>query len=404
MPIVTVRSLTDHKRAVSAALARNPALDVLIADAVGGTLAEDIIAPRDLPAVPVAACDGYAVASADVQSESTTLVVSHDVSFDDRSPRTHVPGTAARVPSGAPLPRGADAVVPSSRTDLGVARVAISGAVDSGQYVTGAGAYVRAGTVVVDAGTQLGPRQVGVAAALGRPRLTVHPVPRVVILSVGDELIDPGARRPGGGVPDANSHVLAGLVREAGAQAFRVGPVPDEPLALRRAIEDQLVRADVLLTTGGLSGGPRDTVPQVMQRLGSFELVDVALSPGGRQGLGAIDMGDRHIPVVSLSGTPAAAVVGFEACVWPALRDMCGYAQRERDTYMATVGEPWTATEGAVTATPVRITRHDGGRIAEALGDGSLTLDALAQADALAWTGPETGHVETGMRIHCSRW
>ncbi|WP_161794556.1 molybdopterin molybdotransferase MoeA [Demequina globuliformis] len=400
---MTVHSLADYKRVVSAALGRNPALDVLIADAVGGTLAEDVVAARDLPAAPVSACDGYAVAAADVTADHA-LVVSHDVSFDDRSPRTHVPGTAARVPSGGPLPRGADAVVPSDRTDGGVARVIIDGHVTPGQNVRPEGSDVRAGEMLVAAGTRLGPRQVAAAAAMGRPRLRVHPVPRVVIVAVGDELIDPGARRPGGGVPDANSHLLAGLVRDAGAQAYRVGPVPDEPLALRAALEDQLVRADVLLTTGGLSQGTRDTVASVMARLGNFELSDVALYPGRRMGLGAIDMGPRHIPVVALPGSPAAAAVMFEACVRPALRDMCGFHQRERDAMVATVGQGWSAREGHVNAVPVALRRTDEGRVATPIGDGTLSLASLAKADALAWTGPETAEVEPGMRVHCSRW
>ncbi|WP_160297468.1 molybdopterin molybdotransferase MoeA [Demequina flava] len=400
---MTVHSLADYKRVVHAALGRNPVLDVLIADAVGGTLAEDVVAMRDIPEIPVAACDGYAVTATDVAG-GPSLVVSHDVSFDDRSPRTHVPGTAARVPSGAPLPRGADAVVPSDHTDGGVARVAITGEVVAGQYVRGAGSDVRAGEMLVSAGTRLGARQVAAAAGLGRPRLKVHPVPRVVIVAVGDELIDPGARRPGGGVPDADSHLMAGLVRDAGAQAFRVGPVPDDPLRLRAALEDQLVRADVLLTTGGLSQGTRDTVASVMRRLGEFDVADVALNPGKRLGLGSIDIGTRHIPVVSLPGSPAAAAVAFEAVVRPALRDMCGFHQRERDALVATVGQGWSTLEGSVNAVPVTLTRTDEGRIAVPLDDGQLSLASLAQADALAWTGPDTTEVEPGMRVHCSRW
>lgn len=400
---MTVHSLVDYKRVVAAALGRNPVLDVLIADAVGGTLAEDVVAVRDQPAGPVAACDGYAVAAGNV-TPAAPLVVSHDVSFDDRSPRTHVPGTAARVPSGAPLPRGADAVVPSEHTDGGVARVVIDGEVEPGQWVRDAGSDVHAGEVLVSAGTRLGPRQVAVAAALGRPRVKVHPVPRVVIAAVGDELIDPGARRPGGGIPDADSHLLAGLVRDAGAQVFRVGPVPDDLLGLRAALEDQLVRADVLITTGGLSQGERDTVAQVMGRLGEFEIADVGLHPGGRMGLGSIDAGPRHVPVVSLPGNPGAAAVAFEAVVRPALRDMCGFHQRERDALVATVGAGWATQPGGVNAVPVTLQRTDEGRIATPVGDGRLSLTALAQADALAWTGPDAGVIEPGMRVHCSRW
>ncbi|WP_284327752.1 molybdopterin-binding protein [Demequina litorisediminis] len=240
---MTTRSLADHHAAVSQALIPNPAMDVLIADAVGGTLAEDIVAREPVPAFAVAQFDGYAVLAADVSGARgdapAVLPVSYDIDFATRSPRTHIPSTAARIPSGAPLPRGADAVVALAATDGGVARVAVGVPVAPGQGVLPVGADVAAGTVLATAGTRLGPRQVAAAAALGMPRLRVHPVPRVVVLAVGDEIIDPGARHRGAEVSDANSHLLAGLIRRAGAQAFRVGPVPDEPRALRAAIEDQ---------------------------------------------------------------------------------------------------------------------------------------------------------------------
>ncbi|WP_159449143.1 gephyrin-like molybdotransferase Glp [Demequina sp. NBRC 110055] len=400
---MTTRSLADHLAAVAQALVPNPVMDVLIGDALGGTLADDVVARHAVPPYAVAARDGYAVSSGDL-SRGTVLPVSYDIDFSSRSPRTHIPGTAARIPTGALVPRGADAVVAADDTDRGVARVAFDAPIAAGVGVLAAGSEVEAGTRVVAAGTRLGPRQVAAAAALGLPRLRVHPVPRVVVLAVGDELIDPGARSVGGEVTDANSHLLTGMIRRAGAQALRVGPVPDAPAALRAAIEDQMVRADVIVTTGGLSDGPRDTVASVMSRMGAFEVVDLEVRPGGRQGLGSLEFGDRRLPVVSLPGNPGAAAIGFEACVRPALRAMCGYASRERETVAARATRSWSVPGGAIRATPVTLEDVDGESLVTPLLSDRLSVTDLARADALVWSGESGLAVHEGDVVRCALW
>ncbi len=403
MAIMTTRSLADHHAAVAQALVPNPVMDVLIADALGGTLAHDIVARRDVPPYPVAAYDGYALSAAEL-TPGVTLPVSYDIDFSSRSPRTHIPGTAARIPTGAPLPRGADAVVALADTDEGMARVSVARAAFVGEGVLPAGSEIEAGSLVVEAGTRLGPRQVAAAAALGMPRLHVHPVPRVVVIAVGDELIDPGARSLGGEVADADSHLLTGMIRRAGAQAFRVGPVPDDPASLRAAIEDQMVRADVLITTGGLSGGPRDNVAAVLKRLGQFEVVDLDVRPGGRQGLGVLEFGDRTLPVVALPGNPGEAAIGFEACVRPALRAMCGYTSRERETVTARATRDWSVPAGAVRATPVVLDDVDGEALVTPLLSPRLSVIDMARADALVWSGEQGLDVRAGDSVRCALW
>ncbi|MEX0914004.1 MAG: molybdopterin molybdenumtransferase MoeA, partial [Demequina sp.] len=171
------RSLAEHRAAAMALLSQMPTLDVLLGDAVGGMLAEDLVADAPVPAVAMAACDGYAIRVLDVahasHSSPVTLSVSHDVDFDTRSRRRHVAGTAATVVSGVPLPEGADAVVRAADTDGGLARVAVTRAAGPGENVRPAGADAASGEVVVARGTRIGPRQLGVAAALGRSRLVV---------------------------------------------------------------------------------------------------------------------------------------------------------------------------------------------------------------------------------------
>ena len=384
-------------------------LDVLIGDAVGATLAEDLTAQQDMPSGPIAARDGYAVLAADAAGASVdvpaVLPVSHDVSFDSRAPRRHVARAAARIPSGAPLPVGADAVVALADTDEGVARVGIAREVRPGEGVRPAGFDATAGDLIARAGSRIGPRQVAVAAALGRARLYVRPVPRVVIMAVGDELIEPGATRHGGGVPESTTHMLAALVLEAGAKPYRVGAVPDEPLLLRAALEDQLVRADVVITTGGLSESSHDTVADVLGRMGGFEAVDLQLRPVGRHGLGSISSGERDIPVIALPGAPAGAALAFEAYVRPTLRALCGHPDVERPVFQARARKQWIVPPGVVTAMPVVADYRDGDLPAVTpLGADALALTDLARADALVWSGPEPTVIRPGDLVECTPW
>ena len=406
---MTSRTLADHRDAVAQALRPGLVLDVLLADAVGATLAEDLVAPADMPPAPVAERDGYALVASDVAGARAdapvTLAVSHDVSFDVRAPRRHVRGAAARIPSGAPMPLGADAVVPLADTDRGVARVALTRPVHPGDGVRPAGFDARGDAVLVGEGTRLGPRQIAAAAALGRVRVRVSPVPRVVVMAVGDELIEPGSARPGGGVAEATTHMIAALVQEAGAKPYRVGAVPDDALELRAALEDHLVRADMVITTGGLSDGPQDSVAEVMRRLGTFEAVDVLLRPGRRHGLGVIPAGDRDVPVVALPGSPAAAAMGFEAYVRRAVRVLCGHPNVERAPFTARARKRWIAPPGVVTGMPVVVDRDGAGLLAVTpLGAEDLSLADLARADAVVWSGPEPRVVEVGDEVQCTVW
>ena len=406
---MTVRSLAEHRAAVAAALAAGPVLDVVLADASGATLAEDLVAEADMPSDAVASRDGYAVLSADVASASADspalLPVSHDVSFDNRAPRRHVAHAAARVPSGAPLPLGADAVVPLHDTDAGLARVAIARPAHAGDGVRQAGFDARRGDVIVGAGTRIGPRQIAVAAALGRSRLRVRPVPRVVVMAVGDELVEPGARRPGGGIPESTTHMLASLVLEAGAKPYRVGAVPDDPLRLRSALEDQLVRADLVITTGGLSESAQDTVADVLARIGGFEAVDLQLRPMGRHGVGIITAPERDIPVIALPGAPAVAALAFEAYVRPSLRALCGHPDLERPVFRARARKRWIVPPGVVTAMPVIVDRADDDLPAVTpLGADALALTDFARADALVWSGPQATVVHPGDEVECTPW
>ena len=429
-----MRSVSEHLAAVLAAARPVAPLDVVLADADGCILAEDVTAAGDLPRWSVAGCDGYAVRAVDVglrgpdRVPDVELPVVHDAPVTSRAPLRLVPGTAILIAAGAPVPVGADAVVPVERTDRGRARVTVRGGAELGEHIRPVGQDAAAGDVVLRQGTRLGARHLAIAAALGRGRVRVHPAPRVVIVSVGDELVEPGRPRPEGGTYDADGHALAAAVKEAGASAVRVGPVGDDRAQLREILADQLVRADLLLLTGGLSAGPWDTVTDVLAPLGTVRFDQVAMTPGRRQGFGTVrpsdeggvpvgyagaaddlardDDGAEHVggvPVFALPGHPVAALVSFEVFVRPALRAMAGHTELFRPSLRAGATRAWGSPAGlrqfvaaTVSGSPTQ------GYLVTPVGDpGTVSLASLATANALVVVGEDTTLVRAGDALAC---
>lgn len=400
-----MRSVHDHLAAVLDAARPVPPLDVVLADAPGCILAEDVTAPVDLPPWPVAAYDGYAVRVLDVgvrgprPTADVTLPVVDDVPVTAPQRQRVVPGTCVLIAAGAPLPEGSDAVVPLDRSDRGRARVVLRGGSEVGEGVRALGHDVPAGDVVLRAGVRLGARHLSVAAAAGRARVRVHPAPRVVVLTVGDELVEPGRARGDGAVHDALGHALVAAVQDAGATAVRVGPVGDDRARLREVIEDQLVRADLLVLAGGLSAGPWDTVTDVLAPLGTVRFDQVAMTPGGRQGFGTVE----DVPVVALPGLPVAAHVAYEVFVRPALRTMAGHADLFRPSVRAAVTRPWASPAGLRQFVPAQLVGSptDGYTVTPVGDPGSPALAGLAQANALAVVGEDTTVVRAGDTLAC---
>ncbi|MCC2317939.1 molybdopterin molybdotransferase MoeA [Cellulomonas chengniuliangii] len=404
-----MRSVQDHLAAVLGSVGPVAPLDVVLADAVGCILATDVTVEHDVPPAPVAARDGYAVASydtADAGPTSTrTLPVAHDVVVAAPSTLRLAPGQAVRIASGARLPQGADAVVPVEETDRGAARVALQRPAHPGQHVRLPGSDARAGDLVLAEGIRLGARQLALAATLGHGRLRVHPTPRVVIVSVGDELVEPGSARREGAVYEADGHALETAVRDAGASARRVGIVSDDRATLREALEDQLVRADLILTTGGLSEYAHDTVKDVLAPLGTVRFDHVAMTPGHRHGFGTVTGlgGDGAVPIFALQGHPVAAQVSFEVFVRPALRAMAGHADLFRPSVTAEATEGWSSPPGLRQFVPALVLGSpDEGYQVTPVGDpGTPSVTALSRANALAVVGEQDLAVHPGQRVHC---
>ena len=395
-------SVEQHLGRILQSVRALPPFDLGVLEAQGCVLAVDVAAQGQLPGFTNSAMDGYAVHAADLEGASpespVVLPVVNDIAAGNTNALSLATGQTMRIMTGAPLPRGADAVVPVEQTDGGVVHVALLTAPAPGQHVRHEGEDVRAGELVLRAGTLLGPGQIALLAAAGIARVRVVPKPRVVVLSTGDELVEPG-REPGfGQIVDSNSVMLTAAVRAVGATPFRVGGVPDDARQLMEALESQLVRADVIITTGGVSMGAFDTVKEVLSRVGTVQFDKVAMRPGMPQGFGVL--GEEQVPVFTLPGNPVSALVSFHVFVAPALRAMAGRPEKAWPPGFvpAVAGESWASVDGKMEFSRVVF---DGDRVRLAGGQGSHMLGALAAAEALAVVPPEVSEVYEGDELMC---
>ncbi|RTE49306.1 gephyrin-like molybdotransferase Glp [Actinobaculum sp. 352] len=380
-----------------------PPFDVELSDAFSCILAEDVRSTVDVPVADLAARDGYAVAASDTLGAADDPVRMHvvaDIYADSMETVRHVEGTAVRIASGARMPGGANAVVPLEKTDQGTAEVLISVSVRSGDNVRQQAEDLAAGEVILERGTRISARHIALLAAAGRSRVTVRPAPRVVVMSVGDELVEPGRPLSPGKVYDADSHALATAVRAAGAVVYRVSAVSDEKRTLRDALEDQLVRADVIITTGGLSYGGGDTVKEVLSPLGSVRFDNVAMSPGRQMGVGTV--GDGTL-IFCLPGDPVVALVAFEVFVRPALRKMAGYTHLNTRMIGARAARGLVSDAGLQDYVPVKVTGGpaDGYEFSPTGESRHPLLNGLASANGLAVVPADQTTVAIGDTLEC---
>ncbi len=397
-----MRTVDEHLAAVLSQLAPLPDLEVTLLDAHGCVLAEDVVSRRALPPFDNSSMDGYAVRLDDVAGASeespVELPVIGDIAAGSGGAYAVNTGLCARIMTGAPVPHGADCVVPVEWTDGGVARVRISRAPTNGQNIRRAGEDVESGETVLTAGTPLGAAQIGLLAALGLPRVRVRPKPRVVVFSTGNELVDVGVEPGPAQINESNSYALTAAARETGAIAYRIGIVPDDRVRLLSMIEDQLVRADLVVTTGGVSAGAYDTVKEVLSRLGTVDFAKVAMQPGMPQGFGAV--GPDSTPIFTLPGNPVSAYVSFEVFVRPAIRRMLGVGQLYRPLVRATLTQPINKSEGKRSYVRARIEVRDGTyAVAPVGGMGSHLVADLALANSFIVVPEHVTHVPVGSTV-----
>ncbi|TYL46323.1 molybdopterin molybdotransferase MoeA [Nocardioides sp. BGMRC 2183] len=327
------RGVAEHLTDLLDGLAALAPVDLGLAEAVGRVLAVDVAAAVAVPRFDHAAMDGYAVRAAECAAGEPLPVVAA-IGAGAAGPSELESGAAVRIMTGAPVPPGADTVVPFEATvQTTDARVRLPADVRGGAHIRRAGEDVAAGEVVAAAGDILDPRTAGLLAATGTARVTVHPAPRLVVLTTGSELVpagtDPAHLAPGA-IHDSTAVILAAEARALGVEVVHRGPVGDDPEAFLVLLHDAVRSADLVVTTGGVSAGDHDVVKAALAGRAGFWFGQVAVRPGRPQGHGVLHVdgehGRRAVPVVNLPGTPAASYLTFQAFVRPLLAVLSGAA------------------------------------------------------------------------------
>jgi molybdopterin molybdotransferase len=393
-----VRTVEEHQAVVAALLSSLPEEDVALQAAHGRVLARDVVAGVPLPGFDNSAMDGYAARWAEVGEASDARPVRLPVAEDIPAGRTDVvplaPGTVHRIMTGAPLPPGADVVVPVEFTDAGTDVVEIRESPPVTRHVRRAGEDIAEGAVVLAAGTPLSAAQLGVAAAVGVATVTVRRRPRVLVLSTGSELVAPGRPLAHGQIYESNSALLVAAVEEAGGEARRLHFVPDDVDQFLGTVRGELGDggADLLITSGGVSAGAYEVVKDGFRTLGTVEFAKVAMQPGGPQGAGTVD----GVPVVTLPGNPVSAFVSFEVFVRPALRRALGHTAPQRIRVPARLTGSLTSPGGK---RQYLRGRYDGGRVSQVGGPGSHLIAHLARANCLVVVPEDVTELPDGAEV-----
>ncbi len=378
--------LADIRAAIRPLLPR----ELPLAEALGAVLVADVTARWPLPSFNNSAMDGYAVRAADVSAATedspVVLAVNGEIAAGDTGKHELVPGMVIRIMTGAPMPGGADAVVPVELTDGGTDRVAIRTAVAAGASVRLMGGDARPGDVLLTAGTRLGAVHLGLLAAAGHGTVTARPRPRVTVISTGNELVEPGTELIPGQIWESNATMLTAAAREEGCAARRYPIVRDNIDAVLAAVQDAIADADLLITSGGVSmGAEHDVVKAALTTLGTVTFRKVAMQPGMPQGFGAV--GPAATPIFTLPGNPVSAYVSFCLFVKPALDALQDSRPQDSDQERA-------KPEQAQLTQPVRspaekrsflrgVLDRRAGLVTPVSGQASHQLASLAKANAL---------------------
>jgi molybdopterin molybdotransferase len=374
---------------------------VALPDALGRVLASPVASPLTIPAWDNSAMDGYAVRAADVagasESNPVTLDVLETVAAGAFPTRDLSAGTATRIMTGAPVPEGADSVVRVEDTDGGSDRVTITSSRDAHRNVRRRGEDIASGATVLDAGTPIGPAQIGLLASVGAASVDVHRRPRVAFLATGDEVVDLdrfGEALDGRKIVTSNSYTLHAMIRAAGGVPLNLGIARDDPAELRARIESA-VGCDLLITSAGISAGEYDYIRTVLAELGvKLEVWKVRMRPGAPLGFGRLGA----MPWIGLPGNPVSTMVTFELFVRPMLRRMLGHGRVFRKAVPVRLAEevntgaPLTHFLRAVVSVD-----GDGVLAARLTGpQGSGILTSMALATALLVVPHDRQHVEAG--------
>ncbi|MFP3464099.1 molybdopterin molybdotransferase MoeA [Leifsonia sp. SIMBA_070] len=394
-------TVESYRRSVLGLVTALPAETVGLAEGLGRTTAEAVTAAFAVPRFDNAAMDGYAVRAADLEGaspESPAVLVRLEPSrAGSPQPRPLRTGEARPVMTGAPLPPGADLVVPVERTTSGRfddgATVALWR--DAKPHIRNRGEDIAEGAPIVRRGVVLGPRDLGLLAATGHTVVRVHRAPRVALVVTGDELFSDAG--PRAGIPDSNSVYLRAAVTALGGDVVSVQLVRDDEDALRRVLDSAARKADLIVSTGGVGPGTHDLAGRLAAASPDGTLARVAMRPGRPQAHGRW----RGTPWLALPGTPAAAFVSFEAFVRPVLARLAG-ALTGGEPASETVSVGWPGRAGAVRFVPLAVEADADAIAVHPLGSpdhASHSLSAMFRAPLIAMVGAETANVETGQLV-----
>lgn len=386
------RTVEEHLQRVLADLQPTAPRQVPVLDALGLVCAAEVSAGLDLPSFTNSAMDGYAVTLADLVQVPVELPVAEDIPAGDTRLLSLRPGVAHRIMTGAPVPQGAEAVVPVELTDGGTERVRIEQSVGAGNAIRHRGEDVHTGDRLISAGTRIHAHHLSALIAAGVEQIPVVPRPRVAVLTTGDELVPAGEPLSHGQIHDSNGPMLAALIAQADAVVHERVHVRDGD-DLAAVVDRMLPHVDLVVTSGGVSAGAYEPVKDAYSG-GPVEFVAVKMQPGKPQGFGLL--GPRRVPLFALPGNPVSTLVSFQTFVEPALRVLAG-RPRATPERTARVSAGWASPAGRRQLGRVRLESVDGELTIAATGAaGSHILGGLAAAQAIAVVPEEVTEVKAG--------
>jgi molybdopterin molybdotransferase len=432
----------EARELVLAGVVPLPPVEVALEDALGLAAAQTVLAPECMPPFDNSAVDGFAVRAADVggvvPTDPRRLQVVGERPAGATSPLRVDSGQACRIMTGAPLPEGADAVVmientdawdalaraepgsrdappraefggrdappraePGSRAEPGGSQVEIRRHARPGENVRRKGESVAAGAILLEPGQVVRPAELGLLISVGVRSILAHPLPRVAVLSTGDELVPPGTDPGPGQIRDSNRPALLAALRRRGFPTLDLGLVPDDEEALAEAVLRGAREADFLLTSGGVSVGDRDLTHRVLSRLGRVNSMKVAMKPGKPQLFGTLE----GTPVYGLPGNPVSSLVVFDEFVLPALKKRAGRRDLLRPLFRARLGAPIRRKPGRTEFVRVRLAVEDGVWVARDTGpQGSGVLSSMTRANGYAILPADAGDMDAGAAVLCRLW
>lgn len=378
-------------------------------DALGQTLAEDALANHDIPPLDNSAMDGYAIQAADVRGASAdtpvTLRVIGAVAAGELPSQVVTPGATVRIMTGAPVPQGADAIVPFEDTDeterraagASLNEIAVRYAVSVGDDIRPAGQDVERGQIVLQKGALLRPSEIGVLASLGYETVRVIRRPIVAILATGDELLEPGEPHQPGKIYDSNTYGIAASVIRCGGIPKLLGIARDNLTSMNAKLIEGL-DADMLITSAGVSKGDYDMVKDVLAQRGKIDFWSVRMRPAKPLAFGALNAPDgRQVPHLGLPGNPVSALVAFEQFGRAAIRRMLGRPDAPKPTISAVLDEPILNTDNRRVYARAVVRRQNGAYHAELTGDQSSNLlTSMARANGLAICPEDLPRIDAG--------